>query len=65
MNIQKELIKKYITPLKESDYVGVEIELPIVNTCYPYIVNSEIIQQLFDELLHKNFQILNFDNKIS
>lgn len=62
MNIKKELIKKYITPLKESDYVGVEIELPIVNTCYPYIVNSEIIQQLFDKFLHKNFQILNFDN---
>ena len=45
MNIQKELIKKYITPLKESDYVGVEIELPIVNTCYPYIVNSEMANQ--------------------
>ena len=63
MNIRDTFIKQYINRLQESDYIGVEIELPIVNSKYPYTIDERIVELLFKELLKHDFEIKDYDNE--
>lgn len=64
MEIKQYFIKNYIDKFRESDYIGVEIEMPIVNLNSPYIVNSKVIEGLFLTFLNnEDFKIENYDNE--
>lgn len=63
MKIEEQFEQKFLSKLKRSDYVGVEIEMPLINTNSPFQVDSKIVQQLFMELLKCNFVAANYDNE--
>lgn len=64
MEIKQYFIENYINKFSENDYIGVEIEMPIINLNFPYIVNSKVIEGLFSTFLdNEEFKIENYDNK--
>lgn len=64
MKIKQYFIENYINKFSENDYIGVEIEMPIINLNYPYIVNSKVIEGLFSFFLdNEEFKIENYDNE--
>ena len=64
MEIKKFFIENYINKFSENDYIGVEIEMPIINLNSPYIVNSKVIEGLFSTFLdNEEFKIENYDNE--
>lgn len=63
MNMKQYFVKNFIDKFEESDYIGVEIEMPIINLKPPYIIESQIVEELFLYFLEdKNFKIENYDN---
>ncbi len=64
MEIKQYFIENYINKFSENDYIGVEIEMPIINLNFPYIVNSKVIEGLFSTFLdNEEFKIENYDNE--
>lgn len=64
MKIKQYFIENYINKFSENDYIGVEVEMPIINLNSPYIVNSKVIEGLFSNFLdNKEFKIENYDNE--
>lgn len=64
MEIKQYFIENYINKFSENDYIGVEIEMPIINLNSPYIVNSKVIEGLFSTFLdNEEFKIENYDNE--
>lgn len=64
MEIKQYFIENYINKFIENDYIGVEIEMPIINLKSPYIVNSKVIEGLFSTFLdNEEFKIENYDNE--
>lgn len=64
MEITKFFIENYINKFSENDYIGVEIEMPIISLNSPYIVNSKVIEGLFSTFLdNEEFKIENYDNE--
>lgn len=64
MEIKQYFIENYINKFSENDYIGVEIEMPIINLNFPYIVNSKVIEGLFSTFLdNEGFKIENYDNE--
>lgn len=64
MEIKQYFIENYINKFGENDYIGVEIEMPIINLNSPYIVNSKVIEGLFSTFLdNEEFKIENYDNE--
>lgn len=64
MEIKQYFIENYINKFIENDYIGVEIEMPIINLNSPYIVNSKVIEGLFSTFLdNEEFKIENYDNE--
>lgn len=64
MEIKQYFIENYINKFSENDYIGVEIEMPIINLNSPYIVNSKVIEGLFLTFLNnEEFKIENYDNE--
>ena len=63
MNFKERIYEKYFSKLKNSEYVGVEIELPIINLKEPCIVEKVVIQELFKSFLELDFVINNTDNE--
>lgn len=61
MNIVKTIEEKYLKKLKNSDFVGVEIEMPIINRKSPYKVEMSVIQGLFQELIKNGFDEDRYD----
>lgn len=60
----EELIKeKYINNLTDEEYVGVEIEMPILNMKSPYKVDKQIVTKLFNYLLGLNYKPIHYDNE--
>ena len=63
MEIKQYFIEEYIDKFSENDYIGVEIEMPIINLNFPYIVESQVVEGLFSTFLSNNdFEIKNYDN---
>lgn len=62
MNFKEGIYEKYFSKLKNSEYVGAEIELPIINLKEPFIVEKVVIQELFKSFLELDFIINNTDN---
>ena len=63
MESKQYFIENYIDKFKESDYVGVEIEMPIINLNIPYIVDNYVVEELFLNFLNNNdFRVENYDN---
>ncbi len=63
MEIKQYFVEKYINKFSESDYIGVEIEMPIINSNHPNIVDNQVIEGLFLVFLNNdNFKIENYDN---
>lgn len=64
MEIKQYFIENYINKFIENDYIGVEIEMSIINLNSPYIVNSKVIEGLFSTFLdNEEFKIENYDNE--
>lgn len=64
MEIKQYFIENYINKFSENDYIGVEIEMPIINLNSPYIVNNKVIEELFSTFLdNEEFKIENYDNE--
>lgn len=64
MEAKQYFIENYIDKFKESDYVGVEIEMPIINLNTPYIVDNYVVEELFLNFLNNNdFRVENYDNE--
>ena len=64
MEIKQYFIENYINKFSENDYIGVEIEMPIINLNSPYIVNNKVIEGLFSTFLdNEEFKIENYDNE--
>ena len=64
MDIKQYFIENYINKFSENDYIGIEIEMPIINLSYPYVVNGKVIEGLFLTFLdNKEFKIENYDNE--
>lgn len=64
MEIKRYFIEKYIDKFSKNDYIGVEIEMPIINPSHPYVVDSKIIEELFLTFLsNEDFKIENYDNE--
>ena len=64
MEIKQYFIENYIEKFSKNDYIGVEIEMPIINLNSPYIVNSKVIEGLFSTFLdNEEFKIENYDNE--
>lgn len=64
MELKQYFIENYINKFSENDYIGVEIEMPIINLNFPYIVNSKVIEELFLAFLNnEDFKIENYDNE--
>ena len=64
MEIKQYFIENYINKFSENDYIGAEIEMPIINLNSPYIVNSKVIEGLFSTFLdNEEFKIENYDNE--
>ena len=64
MEAKQYFIENYIDKFKESDYVGVEIEMPIINLNTPYIVDNYVVEELFLNFLNDNdFRVENYDNE--
>lgn len=64
MEIKQYFIENYINKFSENDYIGVEIEMSIINLNFPYIVNSKVIEGLFSTFLdNEEFKIENYDNE--
>lgn len=64
MDIKQYFIENYINKFSENDYIGIEIEMPIINLSYPYVVNGKVIEGLFLTFLdNKEFKIENCDNE--
>jgi len=62
MEIEQAFENKFFKKLKKSKYVGVEIEMPLINLKKPYQVDTKVVQVLFQELLKHDFKILSYDN---
>lgn len=62
MKINELLEKEFFDKLSDNDYVGIEIEMPLINNRKPYQIDNNIIQTLFKELLKNNFTINSYDN---
>lgn len=64
MKTRQYFIENYIEKFTENDYIGVEIEMPIINLNYPFIVDNMVIEGLFSNFLNnKEFVIENYDNE--
>lgn len=63
MNFKERIYEKFFSKLKNSEYVGVEIELPIINLKKPFIIEKNIIQDLFQIFLELDFVINDIDNE--
>lgn len=46
MSAKNKFIKEYLDKLKDYDYVGVEIELPLINCLHPHKVEKNVINEL-------------------
>ena len=62
-NEKDYLDKHFFDKVNKSDYVGVEIEMPIVNLTYPHKVDMKIIQKLFLFFLSDDFETSSYDNE--
>lgn len=63
MDIKQYFVKEYTDKFSENNYIGVEIELPIINCIFPHIVSSRVIEGLFFTFLNKeDFRIEKYDN---
>lgn len=63
MNFKERIYEKFFGKLRKSEYVGVEIELPIINLKKPFIIEKKVIQDLFQSFLELNFEVNNYDNE--
>ena len=63
MNFKERIYEKFFSKLRKSEYVGVEIELPIINLKKPFIIEKKVIQDLFQSFLELNFEVNNYDNE--
>ena len=64
MEIKQYFIDNYIDKFSENDYIGVEIEMSIINLNSPYTVSIEVIKGLFLTFLNSpDFKIENYDNE--
>ena len=64
MEIKRYFIENYIDKFSNNDYIGVEIEMSIINPSHPYVVNGKIIEELFLTFLsNEDFEIENYDNE--
>ena len=61
--VRDNFVETYIQKMKETPYVGVEIEMPIINNQYPYQIDKKIINGLFELLTRKSFVPISFDNE--
>ena len=54
--IEEELYKKYIEPTKKkrNDYIGIEIEIPILN-CKKQAVNFQTVFEVTDQFMKELF----------
>lgn len=62
MMVEELFVNKFIQKIRKSKYVGIEIEMPLVNMIQPYKVDKKIVQELFKELLKSDFIITSYDN---
>lgn len=62
MNIEKKITDVFFDKLEESEYIGVEIELPLVNMNDNHLVDVKIVQNLFKKLKELDFVPNNYDN---
>jgi len=63
MEAREYLIEEFINKFDYSDYIGVEIEIPIINLSYPYIIDNKVIEKMFIYFLReKKYKIEDYDN---
>lgn len=61
MDVGKKIEEKYFVKLKNSDFIGVEVEMPIINKKSPYKVEMSIVQGLFQEFIKNGFDEDRYD----
>ncbi len=61
-NLKKKISECFIDNLSKEHYVGVEIEMPIINKNCPYIVERQVVNKLFEYLISNDFIPIAFDN---
>lgn len=62
MNLDNKIYDRFLSKLSYSEYVGVEIELPIINLYWPFKVEMNIIQNLLESFGKLNFEVSSRDN---
>jgi len=62
MDLDNKIYEKFISKLSYSEYIGVEIELPIINILPPYTIEMDVIQKLLESIKKLNFNTSNKDN---
>lgn len=62
MMVEELFVCKFIKNIRKSKYVGIEIEMPLVNMIQPYKIDKKIVQKLFKEMLKNDFIATVYDN---
>jgi len=62
MNIEKMIECSFFSKLEENEYVGVEIEMPLVNMSNKHDVDTAVVQNMFKKLRDLDFIPSNYDN---